>query len=105
VPDPQNLGLWLDVNDQPMQRGHTRDMIFSVAMLVSYLSRFMTLLPGDVIATGTPAGVGMSRKPPLYLKPGDRVTLGIDGLGQQRQRVIGAAAVPAPAGSPPVTAL
>jgi 2-keto-4-pentenoate hydratase/2-oxohepta-3-ene-1,7-dioic acid hydratase in catechol pathway len=99
VPDPQNLALWLDVNGQPMQRGHTREMIFPVAMLVSYLSRFMTLLPGDVIATGTPAGVGMSRKPPHYLKPGDLVTLGVDGLGQQRQQIIGAATVPAPIGA------
>ncbi len=87
VPDPQNLDLWLDVNGEPMQRGNTRTMIFSVAHLVSYVSHFMTLLPGDVIATGTPPGVGMGRKPPRYLKPGDVVTLGITGLGEQRQRV------------------
>ncbi len=88
VADPQNLRLWLDVNGQAMQRGHTAQMIFPVAMLVSYLSGFMTLLPGDVIATGTPAGVGMSRKPARYLQPGDVVTLGVDGLGQQRQRIV-----------------
>jgi 2-keto-4-pentenoate hydratase/2-oxohepta-3-ene-1,7-dioic acid hydratase in catechol pathway len=87
VPDPQNLDLWLDVNGEPMQRGNTRTMIFGVAHLVSYVSHFMTLLPGDVIATGTPPGVGMGRKPPRYLKPGDLVTLGISGLGEQRQRV------------------
>ena len=87
VPDPQNLDLWLDVNGEPMQRGNTRTMIFGVARLVSYVSHFMTLLPGDVIATGTPPGVGMGRKPPRYLRPGDVVTLGIAGLGEQRQRV------------------
>jgi 2,4-didehydro-3-deoxy-L-rhamnonate hydrolase len=87
VPDPQNLDLWLDVNGEPMQRGNTRTMIFGVAHLVSYVSHFMTLLPGDVIATGTPPGVGMGRKPPQYLKPGDVVTLGVTGLGEQRQRV------------------
>jgi 2-keto-4-pentenoate hydratase/2-oxohepta-3-ene-1,7-dioic acid hydratase in catechol pathway len=87
VPDPQALDLWLDLNGEPMQRGNTRTMIFGVAHLVSYVSRFMTLLPGDVIATGTPPGVGMARKPPRYLQPGDVVTLGVAGLGQQRQRV------------------
>jgi 2,4-didehydro-3-deoxy-L-rhamnonate hydrolase len=87
VPDPQGLDLWLDVNGEPMQRGTTRTMIFGVAHLVSYVSQFMTLLPGDIIATGTPPGVGMGRKPPRYLKPGDVVTLGITGLGEQRQRV------------------
>lgn len=87
VPDPQDLELWLDVNGEPMQRGNTRTMIFGVAHLVSYVSQFMTLLPGDIIATGTPPGVGMGRKPPRYLKPGDVVTLGIAGLGEQRQRV------------------
>jgi 2-keto-4-pentenoate hydratase/2-oxohepta-3-ene-1,7-dioic acid hydratase in catechol pathway len=87
VPDPQSLDLWLDVNGEPMQRGSTRTMIFGVAHLVSYVSQFMTLLPGDVIATGTPPGVGMGRKPPRYLMPGDVVTLGIAGLGEQRQRV------------------
>jgi len=87
VPDPQALDLWLDVNGEPMQRGNTRTMIFGVAHLVSYVSRFMTLLPGDIIVTGTPPGVGMGRKPPRYLKPGDVVTLGVAGLGEQRQRV------------------
>jgi len=87
VPDPQTLDMWLDVNGQPMQRGNTRTMIFGVAHLVSYVSQFMTLLPGDIITTGTPPGVGMGRKPPQYLKPGDVVTLGIAGLGEQRQNV------------------
>jgi len=105
VPDPQNLGLWLDVNGEPMQRGNTREMIFPVAMVVSYLSCFMTLLPGDVIATGTPPGVGMGRKPPRYLKAGDVVTLGIDGLGEQRQRIVGTAGDDGAAGTRPVTSL
>jgi len=87
VPDPQNLDMWLDVNGQSMQRGNTRTMVFGVAHLVSYVSQFMTLLPGDIITTGTPPGVGMGRKPPQYLKSGDVVTLGIAGLGEQRQRV------------------
>ena len=81
VPDPQGLDLWLDLNGEPMQRGSTRTMIFGVAHLVSYVSQFMTLLPGDVIATGTPPGVGMGRKPPRYLRPGDRVAVAIDGIG------------------------
>ncbi len=87
VPDPQALDLWLDLNGEPMQRGSTRTMIFPVAHLVSYVSRFMTLLPGDIVTTGTPPGVGMGRKPPRYLQPGDVLTLGIAGLGQQRQCV------------------
>jgi 2-keto-4-pentenoate hydratase/2-oxohepta-3-ene-1,7-dioic acid hydratase in catechol pathway len=88
VPDPQQLGMWLDVNGQRRQTGSTATMIFGVATLVSYVSRFMTLHPGDVITTGTPPGVGMGAKPePVYLKPGDVVTLGIDGLGDQRQTV------------------
>jgi len=87
VPDPQALDMWLDVNGQKMQRGNTRTMIFGVAHLVSYVSQFMTLLPGDIITTGTPPGVGMGMKPPRYLKPGDVVTLGIAGLGEQRQQV------------------
>ncbi len=87
VPDPQNLDMWLDVNGQPMQRGNTRTMVFGVAHLVSYVSQFMTLLPGDIITTGTPPGVGMGRKPPQYLKAGDVIALGIAGLGEQRQRV------------------
>lgn len=87
VPDPQNLGLWLDVNDQRRQTGSTRTMVFGVATLVSYISRFMTLMPGDVISTGTPPGVGLGMKPPVYLRPGDVVRLGIDGLGHQEQHV------------------
>jgi 2,4-diketo-3-deoxy-L-fuconate hydrolase len=88
VPDPQALGLWLDVNGQRMQTGNTRTMVFSVAKIISYLSEFMTLLPGDVITTGTPPGVGMGLKPPRFLKPGDLLTLGVDGLGEQRQMVV-----------------
>ena len=88
VPDPQNLGMWLDVNGRRMQTGSTRTMIFSVAKIVSYVSRFMTLEPGDVITTGTPPGVGMGMKPPVYLKAGDQIALGIDGLGEQRQVVV-----------------
>lgn len=88
VPDPQSLGLWLDVSGERMQRGTTANMIFGVAYLVSYISRFMTLAPGDVISAGTPAGVGLGRKPPRYLRPGDVMALGIDGLGVQRQEVV-----------------
>ena len=89
VPDPQRLDMWLDVNGERMQSGNTRTMIFGVKKLISYCSHFMTLLPGDVIATGTPPGVGMGKKPqPVWLKPGDVVTLGIAGLGEQRQKVV-----------------
>jgi 2,4-didehydro-3-deoxy-L-rhamnonate hydrolase len=88
VPDPQALGLWLDLNGKRFQTGNTKTMVFGAAHLVSYLSRFMTLQPGDLITTGTPPGVGMGVKPsPLYLKPGDVMTLGIDKLGTQRQQV------------------
>ena len=87
VPDPQALSLWLDVNGEPRQRGSTATMIFGVAHIVSYVSRFMTLLPGDVICTGTPPGVGLGMKPPQFLKAGDVMTLGIAGLGEQRQVV------------------
>jgi 2-keto-4-pentenoate hydratase/2-oxohepta-3-ene-1,7-dioic acid hydratase in catechol pathway len=87
VPDPQALGMWLDVNGQRMQTGSTKTMIFGVAQLVSYVSRFMTLYPGDLITTGTPPGVGMGHKPPKYLKHGDEMRLGIDKLGEQRQQV------------------
>ena len=87
VPDPQNLRLWLDVNGERMQEGSTAKMVFGCAEIVSYLSRFMTLLPGDVIATGTPPGVGMGRKPQRFLKAGDVVRLGVEGLGEQRQEV------------------
>ena len=85
VPDPQALSMWLEVNGKRFQNGSTATMIFGVAHLVHYISQFMTLLPGDVISTGTPPGVGLGQKPPLYLKPGDVVRLGIDGLGEQRQ--------------------
>ena len=89
VPDPQNLQLWLDLNGQRRQSGNTRTMIFGVAALVAYISRFMTLEPGDLITTGTPPGVGMGVKPePLYLRPGDVMRLGIEGLGEQTQKVI-----------------
>jgi 2,4-didehydro-3-deoxy-L-rhamnonate hydrolase len=87
VPDPQNLGLWLEVNGHRYQNGHTRTMIFGVAQLVSHISRYMTLQPGDVISTGTPAGVGLGQKPPIYLRAGDVIELGIEGLGQQHQHV------------------
>ncbi|ABS66191.1 5-carboxymethyl-2-hydroxymuconate Delta-isomerase [Xanthobacter versatilis] len=88
VQDPQALDLWLDVNGRRMQSGNTRTMIFDVATLVSYISRIMTLFPGDVITTGTPPGVGMGQKPgPIYLKAGDVMELGIEKLGTQRQRV------------------
>ena len=80
--------MWLDVNDEKRQRGNTRTMIFGCANLVSYISRFMTLLPGDIITTGTPPGVALGMKPPVYLKPGDVVTLGIKGLGEQHQSVV-----------------
>ncbi|UCE31863.1 MAG: fumarylacetoacetate hydrolase family protein [Burkholderiales bacterium] len=87
LPNPQRLDVWLDLNGEPMQRGSTRSMIFGCAELVSYVSRFMTLWPGDIITTGTPPGVGMGKKPPHYLKAGDVMTLGISGLGQQTRRV------------------
>jgi len=87
VPDPQNLEMWLSMNGRRYQDGNTRTMIFDVATLVSHTSRYMTLLPGDVISTGTPPGVGLGQKPPVYLKPGDVMELGIAGLGVQRQRV------------------
>lgn len=88
ITDPQTLGMWLNVNGEKRQRGSTRTMIFGCAHLVSYISRFMTLLPGDIITTGTPPGVGLGMKPPVYLKVGDVMTLGIGGLGEQRQQVI-----------------
>jgi 2-keto-4-pentenoate hydratase/2-oxohepta-3-ene-1,7-dioic acid hydratase in catechol pathway len=88
VGDPQALGMWLDVNGARMQTGNTRTMIFGVKTLVSYISRFITMRPGDVITTGTPPGVGMGKKPAVYLKPGDVMTLGIEKLGQQTQTVV-----------------
>jgi 2-keto-4-pentenoate hydratase/2-oxohepta-3-ene-1,7-dioic acid hydratase in catechol pathway len=88
VPDPQALQMFLEVNGRRWQDGSTKTMIFSVAQIVAYVSRFMTLEPGDLIITGTPPGVGMGAKPdPVYLKPGDRIRLGIEGLGEQRQTV------------------
>jgi len=88
IPDPQTLNMWLEVDGHRYQNGSTRTMVFGVAYLVSYLSRFMSLQPGDIISTGTPPGVGLGQKPPIYLRPGNVMTLGINGLGQQRQRVV-----------------
>ncbi|MDJ1156897.1 fumarylacetoacetate hydrolase family protein [Chelatococcus sp. SYSU_G07232] len=88
VADVQNLGMWLDVNGERMQTGSTKTMIFDVVKLVSYISHFMVLEPGDVITTGTPPGVGLGMKPPRFLKAGDVVSLGIDGLGVQKQTVV-----------------
>ena len=88
VPNPQKLSMWLDLNGKRMQTGSTRTMIFSVAKIISYVSQFMTLEPGDIITTGTPPGVGMGMKPPLYLKKGDKMSLGIEGLGEQHQLVV-----------------
>jgi 2-keto-4-pentenoate hydratase/2-oxohepta-3-ene-1,7-dioic acid hydratase in catechol pathway len=89
VPEWDNLGMWLEVDGHRYQDGSTRTMIFGVPHLVSYLSRFMSLQPGDVITTGTPPGVGHGRKPPVYLRPGNEMRLGVEGLGEQRQRVVG----------------
>jgi 2-keto-4-pentenoate hydratase/2-oxohepta-3-ene-1,7-dioic acid hydratase in catechol pathway len=88
IANPQRLGMWLDLNGQRVQSGNTRTMIFGVAKVVSYVSQFMTLMPGDVITTGTPPGVGMGMKPPVFLKRGDVLTLGVEGLGTQRQLVV-----------------
>ena len=88
IPNPQKLAMWLDVNGQRMQTGNTKTMIFSVAKIVSHLSEYMTLMPGDVIITGTPPGVGLGMKPQRFLKAGDVMTLGIEGLGTQTQRVV-----------------
>ena len=89
VPDPQNLDMALDLNGKRMQTGNTRTMVFGVAKIISHVSQYMTLLPGDVIATGTPPGVGLGIKPaPLFLKPGDQLRLTIQGLGEQRQKVV-----------------
>lgn len=88
VRDPQRLAIWLDVNGHRFQQGSTATMVYTVCHLIAYLSRFMTLQPGDIIATGTPAGVGLGQKPPRFLKAGDRVSLGIEGLGRQHQVVI-----------------
>jgi 2-keto-4-pentenoate hydratase/2-oxohepta-3-ene-1,7-dioic acid hydratase in catechol pathway len=88
VPDPQRLGIWLEVNGKRYQESSTANMVFGVAALISYVSGFMTLQPGDVISSGTPGGVGLGRKPPVFLKPGDVMRLGIDGLGEQRLEVL-----------------
>ncbi len=88
ISDPDNLRLWLNVNGKNMQDGNTKTFIFKIPFLISYLSQFMTLLPGDVISTGTPAGVGLGFDPPVYLKAGDIVELGIDGLGTSTQKVV-----------------
>ena len=88
IADPHKLRLWLKVNDQMMQDGNTDDLIFNIPQLVSYISQFMTLLPGDIVSTGTPAGVGLGFTPPVYLQAGDVVELGIDGLGTSKQAVI-----------------
>ncbi len=89
VADPGKLDLFCEVSGKKMQNGTTANLIFSVAHIVSYISHFMTLLPGDIIPTGTPAGVGLGMKPPVFLKPGDTMHLGITGLGEQRQKVVG----------------
>ena len=88
VPDPQALDLWLEVNGHRYQSGSTATMVFGVAYLISYLSRFMSLQPGDIISTGTPPGVGLGQKPPVYLRPGNVIRLGVEGLGEQRQTVV-----------------
>ena len=90
VSNPQNLKMWLDLNGKRMQNGSTNTMVYGVNFLVSYLSKFMSLQPGDIISTGTPPGVGMGQNPPLYLKPGDKMKLGIEGLGEQYQKTISA---------------
>jgi ureidoglycolate lyase len=88
VPDPQNLAMWLEVDGHRYQDGSTRTMVYGVAFLVSYLSRFMSLQPGDIISTGTPPGVGMGQKPPVFLRPGQTIRLGVEGLGEQTQRTV-----------------
>jgi len=88
VPDPQNLSMWLEVDGHRFQNGSTRTMVFGVAHLVSYISQFMSLQPGDIISTGTPPGVGLGQKPPVYLRAGQVMQLSIEGLGEQRQKVV-----------------
>ena len=90
VPDPQNLEMWLEVDGHRYQNGSTRTMVFGVSYLISYVSRFMSLQSGDIISTGTPPGVGFGQKPPVYLHPGNRMRLGIQGLGEQNQKVVAA---------------
>jgi 2-keto-4-pentenoate hydratase/2-oxohepta-3-ene-1,7-dioic acid hydratase in catechol pathway len=88
IKDPQNLSMWLEVDGTRRQNGSTKTMVFGVAHLVSYLSKFMSLQPGDLVTTGTPPGVGHGHKPPVYLRAGNEVRLGVEGLGEQRQRVV-----------------
>lgn len=88
IDNPHELDIWLEIDGRRMQNGNTRTMVFDIPTLVSYISRFMTLLPGDIISTGTPPGVGLGMDPPRYLKPGERMHLGIAGLGEQTQRVV-----------------
>ncbi len=88
IPEPNDLAMWLEVDGHRYQNGSTRTMVYKVPFLVSYLSQFMSLQPGDIISTGTPPGVGLGQKPPVYLKPGQEMRLGIDGLGEQRQRTV-----------------
>ena len=90
IPDPQNLKLWLDVNGKRMQDGSTKTMVYGANFLVSYVSQFMSLQPGDIISTGTPPGVALGMKPPVYLKAGDIMELGIEGLGEQKQKTVSA---------------
>ena len=90
IADPTNLSMWLEVNGHRYQQGSTKTMIFKPAFLVSYISQFMTLEPGDIVTTGTPPGVGLAQRPPVYLKPGDVVRLGIEGLGEQQQTIVAA---------------
>ena len=90
IADPQNLSMWLEVNGKRMQDGSTKTMVYGVNFLISYLSKFMSLQPGDIISTGTPPGVGMGMKPQIFLKPGDEMKLGIEGLGEQTQKTISA---------------
>jgi 2-keto-4-pentenoate hydratase/2-oxohepta-3-ene-1,7-dioic acid hydratase in catechol pathway len=88
VPDPQCLNLWLEVDGHRYQNGSSAKMVFGVAHLISYISRYMSLQPGDIISTGTPPGVGLGLKPPVYLRPGDRIRLGVDGMGEQTHNVV-----------------
>ena len=90
ISDPQNLSMWLEVNGKRMQDGSTKTMVYDVNFLISYLSKFMSLQPGDIISTGTPPGVGMGMKPQVFLKPGDQIKLGVEGLGEQIQKTIAA---------------
>ena len=90
VPDPQNLKLWLELNGKRVQDGSTATMVYGVNFLVSYLSQFMSLHPGDIISTGTPPGVGMGMNPQVFLKPGDVMELGVEGLGTQKQKTVAA---------------